>query len=284
MKYLLLFFTFSVVLFAKVPDVVSTKWLKAHYNDPHLVLIDVRDAKEFQKGHLERAVNVPVFEKLFYGKKMLMPPLSKLKELFSNSGIDEKSEIVVYGGVSPIWAARFYWLSKVLGANDVGILQVNYKNWKKGLFPITTKVYKPKYKDFAPKINNKILDTKLDVITSIGKAYIIDGRPFEFYIGKKSHAKRAGHIPKALNFPGSLTYKKTGNNSVIKSFDSLEKLYKGLSKDKPVILYCEDGADAAMNFLVLKKLGYRVSVYEGSWLEWGNDPHLPIEKKVNKLK
>ncbi len=276
----MLFFTFSVVLFAKVPDIISVKWLQEHYNDPQLVLIDVRDAKEFQKGHLKKAVNVPVFEKLFYGKKMLIPPLSSLKELFSHSGIDEKSEIVVYGGVNPIWAARFYWLSKVLGAHDVGILQVSYGNWKKGSLPITKEVYKPSYKDFAPKINNKILDTKLDVVTSIGKAYIIDGRPFEFYIGKKSHAKRAGHIPTALNFPGNLTYDKDGNKSMIKSFEKLKKLYKGLSKDKPIILYCEDGADAAMNFLVLRKLGYKVSVYEGSWLEWGNDMHLPIERKV----
>jgi len=284
MRYLIVFFTLSVLLFGKVPDVVSLEWLKEHYNDPNLVLIDVRDAKEFQKGHLLKAVNVPVFEKLFYGKQMLMPPLSKLKKLFSESGIDDNSEIVVYGGVSPIWSARFYWLSKVLGANDVGILQVNYGNWKKDYLPTSTKVYKPPYKDFAPKINNDILETKLDVITSMRKAYIIDGRPFEFYIGEKSHAKRAGHIPTALNFPGSLTYKKTGDNSVVKSFESLEKLYKGLSKDKPIILYCEDGADAAMNFLVLQKLGYKVSVYEGSWLEWGNDPHLPIETKVNKIK
>jgi len=271
------------VVFAKVPDVVPVLWLKAHYNDKSLVIIDVRDADIFKKGHLQKAVNIPASEKLFDGSKMLMPPLSKLKELFSQAGIDETNEIVVYGDVNPIWAARFYWISKVLGADDVGILKVSFGNWKKGMLPLTKKVYKPPYKDFAPKINNTLLDTKLDVLTSIGKAYIIDGRPFEFYVGKKSHAKRSGHIPKAFNLPGNLTYVKESSKSRIKDFKRLKKIYKNLPHDKPIILYCEDGADAAINFLVLKKLGYRVSVYDGSWLDWGNDSKLPIETKINKL-
>ncbi len=282
MRYLVIVVFLASVVIAKIPDVVPVTWLQTHYNDKSLVIIDVRDANLFKKGHLEKAVNIPAFEKLFYGSKMLMPPLSNLKELFSQAGIDEKSEIVVYGGISPIWAARFYWISKVLGADNVGILKVSFGNWEKKALPITKEIYKPPYKDFAPKINNTLLDTKLDVLTSIGKAYIIDGRPFEFYVGKKSHAKRSGHIPKAFNFPGSLTYVKNSSKSSIKDFNQLKKVYEKLPHDKPVILYCEDGADAAMNFLVLQKLGYKVSVYDGSWLDWGNDTKLPIETKVNK--
>jgi len=282
LKFIITILLIATSLLAQVPDIVPLSWLQKHYNDNNLVLIDVRDAKKFHKSHLKKAVNVPVFDKLFYGPKMVMPPLTQLKKIFSQAGIDDKSEIVVYGGTNPIWSARFYWISKVLGAKNVGILQTSFGNWPKNTFPVTSEIYKPAYKDFAPKIDNTILDTKLDVLTSIGKANIIDGRPSEFYVGKKSHAKRHGHIPKAYNFPGSLTYDTNGSKSSIKEIEQLKELYTNLPHNKPVILYCEDGADAAMNFLVLKKLGYKVSVYDGSWLEWGNDEHLPVETKINK--
>ncbi len=278
MKYIFTLLLFAGVLFAKIPDVVPTSWLQAHYNDPTLVIIDVRDAKTYKEGHLKNAFNVPVFEKLFYGKDMLIPPLSDLRELFSKAGINDKSEILVYGGANPIWSARFYWISKVLGADNVGIFKVSYGNWPANLLPIETKKFTPKYQNFTPKINNAILKTKLDVLTSLKNTTIIDGRPYEFYIGEKSHATRYGHILNAINVPGSLTYNKNGSKSSVKNFDTLKPIYKHLDKSKPIILYCEDGADAAMNFLVLKKLGYNVSVYDGSWLEWGNDHNLPIER------
>jgi thiosulfate/3-mercaptopyruvate sulfurtransferase len=282
MKYLLILLLFTIALFAKVPDVVSVSWLKTHYKDSTLVIIDVRNTEAYKKSHLKNAVSVPVFEKLFYGKKMLIPPLSNLRKLFSDAGINDKSEIVVYGGVNPIWSARFYWISKVLGADNIGILKVSYGNWKQGELPISKKNFIPIYQNFTPKINNAFLKTKLDVLTSLKNATIVDGRPHDFYVGKESHAKRYGHILNAINLPGSLTYNKQGTKSSVKDFKTLKPLYKKLNKKKPVILYCEDGADAAMNFLVLKKLGYNVSVYDGSWLEWGNDKHLPIAD--NKIK
>jgi len=267
----------------EVPVMVSVAWLQAHYDDPHLVLIDVRDEKEFAKGHLKRAVNMPVFRDLF-DKSYMMPKLSFLQELFSNAGIDDKSMIVVYGGKELIWAARFYWISEVLGADNVGLLQVSFGNWKEGELPVTTEIYKPKKTNFVPRVDNSKLATKLSTLLSIGKRDIIDGRPRDFYMGKKSHAKRYGHIPSALNYPGSQNYMQQKEGSHMKSIESLKSLYKTLPKDKSIILYCEDGADAALNFLVLESLGYKVSVYDGSWLEWGNDEKLPYVNPSKGIK
>jgi len=276
-KYIIVLFLFCITALQAHSPLVTSEWLAAHYDDPHLVIVDVREPELYRKGHLKHAVNVPVFRELFDTKHhYMLPKLDKLQTLFSRIGIDDASRVVVYGNNQLIWAARFYWISQMLGHKDVTLLRVGYGNWEKGLLPIDTKDYIPKPTQFIPKVDNTILDTKLSVFISIHKDVIIDGRPAEFYKGIKSHAKRFGHIPTALNYPGAGNYDMNGSG--MKPFAVLKELYKKLPKDKRIILYCEDGADAALNFLVLQELGYNVSVYDGSWLEWGNDANLPIER------
>ena len=240
-------------------------------------MIDTRKEEVFAKGHLKNAINMPIFRDLF-DKELMLPSLDFLKTLFSNAGIDSNSLIVAYGNNDMIWAARLYWVVEVLGHKNVGLLNVGYGNWKKGLLPLSTKVFYPTKKEFVPNIDNTIIETSLSTLVSIGKAAILDGRPHAFYRGEKSHAKRFGHIPTALNYPGSQNYVKTPTGSKLKPLESLRKTYKDLPKDKKIILYCEDGADAALNYIMLKQLGYnKASIYEASWLEWGNDSNLPIE-------
>jgi len=266
---------------SEIPAIVSPSWLEKNYNDKNLVIVDLRPSAEYNKMHIKNAVNIPGLENLF-DKKFLMPKLDFLKEVFSKAGINSKSLVLAYDNGEFIWASRFYWILETLGHTNVGVLKVGFNESLKKVAPLSNKTYTPKRSEFVPRVDNEKVQTKLSTYMAIGKKTIIDGRKRSHYEGKESLASRFGHIPTAKNYACTQNYQVTSNGNEIKDLDKLKKIYKDIPKDKEIILYCDGGAEAALNYIVLQELGYKASVYDGSWLEWGNDNALPIDNPSKK--
>ncbi|PLY07217.1 MAG: hypothetical protein C0625_06270 [Arcobacter sp.] len=259
-----------------MPAIVSVNWLKNNINHPNLSIIDLREKIEYEKDHIKNAVNIPGLKSLF-DEKFFMPKLDFLKKLFSEAGIDSNSLVLAYDNGDFIWAARFYWILETLGHNNVGILNIGYSDWLKKQLPISTINYKAERKEFVPRINNKKVETKLSTLLSVGNKTIIDGRKKSHYAGEESTATRYGHIPTAKNYACTQNYQVTSIGNKMRDLDELRDLYKDIPKEKEIVLYCDGGAEAALNYIVLQELGYKASVYDGSWLEWGNDLEVPID-------
>jgi len=261
---------------ADMPAIVPVYWLKKEMNNPHLVIVDLRDEKAYGAGHIKHAVNIPALQGLF-DEKFFMPKLDYLTKMFSKAGIDSSSLVVAYDGGDFIWAARFYWILEVLGHNNVGILKVGYGHPDLAVIATSTEPYIPKETSFVPRVDSSKVQTKLSTLLAIDKKTIIDGRKVEAYEGKESSAKRFGHIPTAKNYACTHNYHVTKGGNEMRDLSELASLYKDLPKDKEIILYCDGGAEAALNYIVLQELGFHASVYDGSWLEWGNDNNTPVE-------
>lgn len=266
----------------EMPDIVPVSWLKNNIDNKRLVIIDIREYSEYKKGHVKGAINIPGLKNLFDAKTWMMPKLDFLKKLFSNAGIDENSLVVAYDNGDFFWAARLYWILEVLGHNNVGILKYSYGAYLKQNLPISLSDTITTEKEFSPRINNEQIQTKLSTLLAIGKKTIIDGRATAHFQGKKSITKRFGHIPTAKNYACTNNFQVTKDGSKMKDLTKLEEVYKDIPKDKEIILYCDGGAEAALNYIVLTKLGYKTSIYDGSWKEWGNDSEVPIENPSKK--
>jgi thiosulfate/3-mercaptopyruvate sulfurtransferase len=166
----------------------------------------------------------------------------------------------------------------------VGILKYAYGTHIENNLPISVVDTQIEAKQFIPMIDNDQIETKLSTLLSIGKKTIIDGRAKSHYQGKESIAKRYGHIPTAKNYACTNNFQVSQSGNKMKDFGELKKVYKDVKKDKEVILYCQGGAEAALNYIVMQELGYKVSIYDGSWKEWGNDSNVPIENESGKSK
>ena len=268
------------LLYAGQPakPIVDPAWLSSQLGQDDLVVVDLRSAEAFKEGHIKGAVSLPAYENLF-GEGYLMPTLDELRELISAAGIGNQTRVVVYDNGDFIWAARLYWLLETMGHSRVSLLDSGFGYWPEGALPVSDEALKPKRREFVPSIDHNRLKTKLSTLMAIGEGTLIDARTEEEYQGQKSLAERYGHIPTAQNYPSCGNYTDPVEGGRMQSLETLRALYSDLDPAEPIIIYCNGGADAALNYVVLQALGFTVSVYDGSWVEWGNDPTLPIQKQ-----
>jgi thiosulfate/3-mercaptopyruvate sulfurtransferase len=190
-------------------------------------------------------------------------------------GIKMESEVIFYDNVSGILAARGVWLLLYFSHKMVSMLDGGFEGWKGAGYPIEVRSNPLIHYKFKGKLNKSILSTAEEVKRSLKnkKSVILDARSKEEFNGSDVRAARRGHIPSAVN----IDWVHNIMNGTFKEIEILSKIYSKIPKNVSVTTYCHGGYRAANTFVALKMLGYkRVSMYLGSWGEWGNNVDLPV--------
>ena len=263
---------------------VDTEWIEAHAADPSLRVLEVGgNANAFGEGHLPGAV--------FLSMRSLSNPddpiggqiatAAQVSVALSNVGLGRDQTVVLYDRRNNLQAARAYWVLKYYQHADVRIYNGGTPKWTEDGQVMSTVMVEYEPSDYqAGPPDPEIRTTWQYVVdhTDDPATLFCDTRGPEEYLGRDVRAERGGRIPGSINVEWTAA---VNPNGTFKSSEELAALYgeAGFTPDKQIITYCQSGVRGAHTWFVLSELlGYpSVRNYDGSWVEYGNNPESPVE-------
>lgn len=297
----------AVVGFVSVPalataasqPLVSTEWLQKNIGDKNLVIIDVRTTTNYGVGHIPGSYNMPYigWELLDLKRKcQLMITPDDLTEMLQAIGVNSSTHVVIYDHGNSLSDASkgtaTLWILEAVGKANVSYLNGGFTKWTFEGRIIDNVTPEPKDGDFVAKIDSGRV-VSMDYVEAKSKknaAVIVDARASGQHFGtsKRGDVPRFGHIPGSLSLPASYLNNAGANRSpaTIRDKEQLAAMVLGVGipsdKNKEIIVYCNTGQWASMDYFVLRDiLGYKnVRVYDGSMLEYGAEDGPTLEKFV----
>jgi thiosulfate/3-mercaptopyruvate sulfurtransferase len=276
---------------------VSTAWLAERLQDPDLRVVDMRGhltweqrhqeglwqsaRKDYETAHIPGAVYLDFTSDLVDTNDpvpLQVAPLDKLKRVLGKLGIGDDHLVVAYDADRSIFATRLWWIFRLCGHTNLRVLDGGWPKWRQEARPVSADVPEYPSATFSIKPNPGLRVAIDDVIGDLGSSGValVDGRIERDFLGYPKWVERGGHIPGAINIPGNDLLRSDGT---FRPVDELRSIFAaaGLPARGRVVAYCGLGLSATAVAFALDIVGVRdVSVYDGSWAEWGSRKDLPV--------
>jgi thiosulfate/3-mercaptopyruvate sulfurtransferase len=271
---------------------VSTDWLSAHLKDPDLRILDGtlfmadegRDARaEYEAAHIPGARFFDINDISDARSELphMVPPVEKFMSRLRAMGVGDGHQVVVYDAKGLFSAARVWWLFRLMGQENIAVLDGGFPKWQAEGRPIED--LPPMVRDRHMTVrrqNHMVRDvTQVSSASKLGDHEILDARAAARFRGDAPEPRqglRAGHIPGSKNVPYAALL---NDDRTMKDPDSLRAVFAaaGVDMTRPVITSCGSGVTAAVINLALERIGKTDhALYDGSWTEWGASQALPV--------
>lgn len=272
-------------------SLVTTEWLANEIGACDLRIVDAtrhlpdarRDAHaEYALGHIPGAVFMAL-EELVDTRAPIentLPSASKFASRMQALGLGDGSRIVLYDDSAVKSSARAWFMFKLFGAENVAILDGGIAKWKAEGRPLATGIEKLRHRHFTVWSDAARLRAKERVFANISSQdeQLVDARGPGRFTGAEPETRpgiASGHIPCAMNVPYSTLFNPDGTwkdqAGIRAAFTNA-----GVDLNRPLITSCGSGITACALAFALHLIGKDdVSLYDGSWTEWGADPAMP---------
>ena len=300
---------------------VSAPWVKdlidgkqpAEYNNNRFVVVHAhyRNREAYLSGHIPNAIDMDTLA-LETPETWNRRSPEELKIALENHGITTDTTVVLYGkflkpnnedpfpgsAAGHIGAIRLAMIMMYAGVKDVRVLNGGFLSWENENYEIAyDDVSKKPVTDFGAKI-----PARPEIIVDIEQAKqmlqskdaeLVSVRSWEEFIGNVSgynYIEKKGRIPGAIfGNCGTDAYHmqnyRNVDHTVREAHEVAANWYEaGVTPDKHLAFYCGTGWRGSEAWFNAWLMGWpRVSVFDGGWFEWSNDPENPYETGIPNL-
>jgi thiosulfate/3-mercaptopyruvate sulfurtransferase len=273
---------------------VTTPWLAGRLHDRGVVILDatlppvgvtpaVDTRARYFAQHIPGAVFFDIEE--LSDRSSPLPHMLPTPEVFSRSvsalGIGDEMDIIIYEQEGVFSAPRAWWMLKSFGARSVYLLDGGLRGWIAAGLPIEPgDVHRVPASFHATLDQDAVKDFSQIQEMIAAQGQILDARSAGRFGGSLPEPRpgiSSGHMPGAISIP----FTELVEDGWLRRAEELRDIFaaKGVDLKQPITTTCGSGVTAAVIALGLEVAGARqVSLYDGSWAEYGAHPEAVIER------
>ncbi|RAI04417.1 sulfurtransferase [Acuticoccus sediminis] len=279
-----------------LPLLIDPEWLAGELGAPDLKILDCTvqiepnpaggapvnrpDRAAFETAHLPGAQFADLVNDLSDTSNRFafaVPSQESFAAAMSALGVNDGDRVVLYSTGNPWWATRAWWLLRLFGYNEAGVLDGGIRAWTAAGLPVESgPAPEPAPGTFTARPPRPLIATKDDVLAAIerGETCTINALPAANFRGEVGPGRIAGSV----SVPGvGMTDPQTGR---FLPLDDIRRQLESVGAfEKQVISYCGGGITATIiPFMMARLGGPEPLVYDHSLQEWASDKSMPMER------